>query len=248
MMMNETKELLDRQLSRVMWTQGDRHAVRCAIRKERTYMKKKFVWMLAAALLLTLLAGVALAVGMGWGVKEFAQRDAQVRDGMPDVPVQTAIPQQGGVGREALVSVTDAVWDGETVYITLLAEPVQEGLLLMDECLAPDMPVRNLDCELPEGMTIAEWAAGSGFTDMLGLGITPVVNGNSMGCRVRWHMEEDGACTQLFVFEGLAAGEKLELSFLCGTFGYDAETESFSDLTRADGFRLDCTLTKPAVE
>jgi len=247
-MMNE-KELLDRQLSCVTWTQRDRQAVRCAIRKERTYpMKKKMMLILTAALLLMTLTGAAFAACFVWGVKDFAQRDQDVSALVLDSPVQTEIPQQGGMGKEACFSVTDAVWDGETVCITLLAQPNAPSVLLMDSCLSPDMTVQNLDRELSVSQSIGEWAVDNGFTDMLGLDISPSLNGDWPASMSSWHMEENGAMTMLIVFEGLKDNDVLPLTFLCSTFGYDPETDSFSDLSRSDSVTLTCTLSAPDPE
>ena len=172
-------------------------------------MKRKLVTLLAAALLMMLLTGAAVAATMLWGVEDFVARRG---DQLPDVPVQTGIPQSGGIGREATVSVTDALWDGETVFITLHCQPGAEDLLLMDACLALDMPVRNLDRDLPEGGDVAAWMADAGFTDVLGVAVEPMLNGAYVPYRVAWHLEENGGCTLFYEFDGVAEGP-LELCF-----------------------------------
>ena len=63
MTMTDPKNLLDRQLSGVTWTQGDRRAVLCAIGKEKNVMKKKFATLLTAVLILALFAALAAVFG-----------------------------------------------------------------------------------------------------------------------------------------------------------------------------------------
>lgn len=245
--MRNDREILDSQLSGVTWTQEDRRAVRCAIGKEQKgHMKKRML--LAAALALVLMMSAAVAVQAGWGVLDFAQRDADVQRALPSSPVQTQIPQEGGAGREMTIAVTDAVWDGEKVYVTLLAKPMREGVLLMDQCLSPDMKVQNLDRELQEEMTIGQWAAAQGFTELLGLDVSPEVNGGFPACAVRWHLEPGGAVSLLIIFEGVTPQQALDVAFCCAAFGYDEKSDSFSDLENADSFRMRCTLNAPETE
>lgn len=239
--MTDKKALLDRQLSRVEWTQGDRRAVLCAIRKEQPVMRKKLAILFTAVLILALLTGAAIAASRLWGVQDFADRDG---DFLPAVPVQSTIAQSGGAGREMTISATSAVWDGETVRITLHCQPVAENLLLMDACLAPDMPVRNLDRDLPQGGSIADWAAANGFTDVLGVAIEPLLNGEYLPCSAVWHLEEGGGCTQYYTFEGVADGP-LDLRFQCVTWGWDEASGSFCSEDRSESIDLFCTLTPP---
>lgn len=242
--MTDNKALLDRQLSRVDWTPRDRRTVLCAIRKEQSIMKKKLVPLLLTALLLAMLTGVAVAATVLWGVEDFAARRGET---LPDVPVQRSIPQQGGVGREMIVSVTDALWDGETVRITLHCQPRAKDLLLMEACLDLDMPVRNLDRDLPEGGTIAQWIAASAFTDFLGLDVEPVLADRypyGVPHSVAWHLEDDGSYTLYYTFEGVSDGS-LEVCFRCVTWGWDEERESFCDDARSESVDLFCTLTPP---
>ena len=109
--MHDPQRILDRQLSGVQWTQGDRRAVLCKIGKEKPIMKRKLVTLLAAALLMMLLTGAAVAATVLWGVEDFADRRG---DQLPDVPVQTGIPQNGGVGSE----VTLFGYDGKGNFLS----------------------------------------------------------------------------------------------------------------------------------
>ena len=240
--MTDNRTILDRRLSRIEWTQGDRRAVLCAIRKEQPIMKRKFAVLLTALLILVLLTGAAVATGRLWGVQEFADRDG---DALPAVPIQSGVTQSGGAGREMTVTATSAVWDGETVRITLHCQPNLECLLLMDACLALDMPVRNLDRDLAHGGTIADWAAANGFTNVLGVAIEPMLNGEYLSCSSVWHLEEGGGCTQYYTFEGVADGP-LDLRFQCVTWGWDEAAGSFCSDDRNEVFDLYCTLTPPA--
>ena len=240
--MTDKKALLDRQLSRVEWTKGDRHAVLCAIRKEQPVMKKKLATLFTAVLILAVLTGAAVAASRLWGVQDFADHRSE---SLPAVPIQSAIAQSGGAGREMTITATSAVWDGETVRITLHCQPNAANLLLMDACLAPDMPLRNLDCDLPQGGIIADWAAANGFTDTLGVDIEPLQNGEYLPCRVIWHLEEGGGCTQYYTFEGVADGP-LDLRFQCVTWGWDESRGSFCSDERSESIDLYCTLTPPA--
>lgn len=242
--MTDSRKILDRQLSGVTWTQGDRHAVLCAIGKEKPVMKKKFAVLLTAVMILVLLTGAAVAASRLWGVEDFASRRGEA---LPDAPVQSSIPQQGGVGREVTVAATSAVWDGETVRITLHCKPNAENLLLMDACLDLDMPVRNLDRDLPEGGTIADWIAASPFTDVLGVAIEPMLNGEYQPCRASWHLEENGSCTFFYEFDGVSDGP-LDLRFQCVTWGWDEDRSCFCDDDRNEAFDLFCTLTPPEAE
>lgn len=241
-MMPESKELLDCQLSRVHWTQDDREAVYCAIGKEKPVVKRKLAVLLAVALLLMLLTGAAVAATVFWGVEDFALRDGT---DLPDVPVQQGIAQRGGMGREMSITVTNAVWDGATVYIALYCQPKEQNLLLLDSCLDPDMPVRNLDRQLPHGGTIGEWAASRGFTDMLGVAVEPMLNGEYLPCQSVWHLEESGGYTLLCTFEGLSVGAPMELRFQCVTWGWDEARRSFCSEDRNESIDLFCTLTPP---
>lgn len=240
--MTDNKTLLDRRLSRIKWTQDDRRAVFCAIRKEQPIMKRKLAVLLTALLILVLLTGAAVATGRLWGVQEFGDRDGDV---LPAVPIQSGVTQSGGAGREVTVTATSAVWDGETVRITLHCQPNAECLLLMDACLALDMPVRNLDRDLSNGGTIADWAAAHGFTDVLGVAIEPMLNDEYLSCSVVWHLEEGGGCTQYYTFEGVADGP-LDLRFQCVTWGWDEATGGFCSDDRNEVFDLYCSLTPPA--
>ena len=244
MTMTDPRNLLDRQLSGVTWTQGDRRAVLCAIGKEKPVMKKKFATLLTAVLILALLAGAAVAASRLWGVEDFADRSGIP---LPVAPVQQQIPQQGGAGMEVTVAATSAVWDGETVCITLHCQPRAENLLLMDACLDLDMPLRNLDRQLTGDGTIDEWAAANGFTDVLGLAIEPMLNGAYLPCRVSWHLEENGSCTLFYEFDGAADGP-LDLRFQCVTWGWDEERACFCNDERNEAFDLFCTLIPPVTE
>lgn len=240
--MNKPAALLDRQLSRVMWEPGDRAAVLGAIRKEKPVMKRKLVPLLAAVLLLALLSGAAVAATMLWGVEDFADR---LGEPLPTVSVQQTIPQSGGVGSEMIVTATSAVWDGQTVRITLHCQPRAEDLLLMEACLSPDMTANNLDPQLTRTCTIAEWAAASGYTDVLGVCIDPVINDRYVPYRVAWHLEDGGSYTLYYEFDGVAEGP-LDVRFACVTWGWDEARGSFCSDERNEVFDLYCTLTPPA--
>ena len=241
MKMTDSRKLLDLQLSGVTWTQDDRRAVLCAIGKEKTVMKKKMMTLLAAVLLFALLTGVAVAATMLWGVEDFAARRGEA---LPAVPVQRSILQQGGAGREMTVNATSAIWDGETVRITLHCRPNAENLLLMEACLDLDMPVRNLDRDLPQGGTIADWIAASSFTDVLGVAIEPMLNGKYLPCGVAWHLESDGSYTLYYTFDGVAEGP-LDLRFQCVTWGWDEARGCFCSDAHNEVFDLYCTLIPP---
>lgn len=242
--MTDPKDLLDRQLSGVAWTQGDRSAVLCAIGKEKPVMKKKFVTLLTAVLILALLTGAAVAATRLWGVEDFAARSGMP---LPAAPLQQQIPQQGGAGSEVTIVATSAVWDGETVCITLHGQPHAENLLLMEACLDLDMPLRNLDRQLTGEGTIADWAAANGFTDVLGLAIEPMLNGVYVPYRVSWHLEENGSYTLFYEFDGVSDGP-LDLRFQCVTWGWDEARASFCSDDRNEAFDLFCTLTPPEAE
>lgn len=204
-------------------------------------MKKKLIPLLAAVLLLAMLTGAAVAATMLWGVEDFAARSGIP---LPDAPVQQTIPQEGGDGETLTVAVTSAVWDGETVCITLHCQPKQPETLLLDACLSPDMPVRNLDRQLPESGTIGEWAASHGFNDLLGVELEPMLDGKYIGHRVSWHLEEGGGFTLFYEFDGMADGP-LAIDFQCITWGWDEARGSFCDDARQEITNLACTLTPP---
>ncbi|MBR3763959.1 MAG: hypothetical protein IKK57_05340 [Clostridia bacterium] len=239
--MPETREILDRQLRGVCFTPQERRAVLHAIRKERPVMKKKLIPVLLCFLLLFLLTGAALAAGVLWGVEDFAARSGIP---LPDAPVQQPVSQSGGVGEELTVAVTDAVWDGETVCITLHCQPHAEDLLLMDACLQLDMPASNLDRALPRGLTIADWVSANSFTDVLGVAVEPMLNDRYLGYRVSWHLEENGGCTLFYEFDGVADGP-LALTFQCVTWGWDEARGGFCSDGRNEVFDLTCTLKSP---
>lgn len=244
--MNRTRKYLDDQLSSVNWTQRDRAAVLCAIREEKKPVKKKSTLALALTAALILMTTLALAVSATWGVLDFADRDEFVRENLPEGSVQQEISQSGGLCEEVKFSVTDAIYDGNTVYLTLLAEPLREGVMLMDFSLPLDAPASNLDKSLPRTSTIAEWCTAQGFTDYLGVDTSPRISGQWKSCGIAWHMEEEGACTFLISFEGVPAGETLEIEFNCATWGHDLTSESFSDFERSDSCWLTCQLQVPA--
>lgn len=241
--MPDPKDILDRQLRAVSYTPQERLAVLRAIRKEQiTVHNRKLIPVFLSVLLLVLLSGAALAAGVLWGVEDFAARSGIP---LPDAPVQLPLSQSGGTGQAVTVSVTDAVWDGETVCITLHCRPDTENLLLMDACLDLDMPASNLDRALPREQTIADWAAAAGFTDVLGLALEPMLNGQYLGYRVSWHLEENGGCTLFYEFDGVADGP-LEMTFQCVTWGWDEARGSFCSDEGNEVFSLSCTLTPPA--
>lgn len=236
--MHDARKILDGQLAGVCFTAGERQHILQAVRGEKKTTRQKWLPLLAATLLLALLSGAAVAATRLWGVEDFAQRSGML---LPTAPLQQHISQQGGLGRMLTAEVTDAVWDGQTVCIAVHVQPTVEHLLLMDACLAPDMPVGNLDRELPDGGTIADWAAAQGFTDLLGVDIEPMVDGRYLSHRVAWHLEENGGCTLFYEFDGVAEGP-LDIVFQCVTWGWDEARGSFCDDARQECFNLTCTL------
>ena len=243
--MNEQKRYLDHQLSGVTWTQQDTQAVRCAVIKEKQSIKRKPAAALTLAAALILMSTLALAVSLSWGVMDFADRSSFLRDRLPDAPLQRQISQSGGQGREAIVTVTDAVYDGNNVYITLHVTPRAEGTLMMDAVLSLDMPASNLDAAFPRDMSIAQWAEANGFHDFLGVDLSPSVEKRFRSCGMAWHTSEDGSLSALLTFEGVTDTRQLDICFYCATWGYLPEKESFSDDARSDGFTLECSLITP---
>lgn len=240
--MPDARNILDRQLQAVSFTPQERHAVLRAIRKEQTVMQKsKLIPVFLSLLLLILLTGAALASGVLWGVEDFAARSGVP---LPEAPVQQPVSQSGGAGQALTVTVTDAVWDGETVCITLHCQPNADDLLLMDACLQLDMPASNLDRALPRTLTIADWASTAGFTDVLGVAVEPMLNGRYPGYRVSWHLEENGGCTLFYEFDGVAEGP-LALTFQCVTWGWDEARGGFCSDDGSEVFDLSCTLDPP---
>lgn len=244
--MTDKRKLLDDQLSGVTWTQANRSAVLCAIRKENQPMKKKTVMMLAIAAVMVLMTTLAVAVGTTWGVLDFAARSSFVRDQLPQATVRPEIVQTGGECPLARFSVTDAVYDDNTVCLTILAEPAAPDTLLMDFSLPLDAPASNLDKALPRTVTIRDWCEENGFPDRLGIDISPRTDGRWLSSGFSWHLEENGACTTLVIFDNVAAGDRLDVEFLCTVWGEDTETGDLSDLDNTANAWLTCTLQIPA--
>lgn len=244
-MMNDPRELLDAQLSGVTWTQQDRAAVLCAIGEEKRSVRKKSGLVIILATLMLLMTTLAIAVGTTWGVQDFANRDAFVRENLPAAPLQQQIRQTGGECKNVRFSVTDAVYDGKSIFLSLLAEPVQEDAVLMDISLSLDMPARNLDKSLPRDITIAQYLEAQNITSFLGVDVSPQVDGIWKSSGMRWHMEENGGCTTLLSFDNVAAGDMLDVDIHCAVWGYDAQENSFCNEDGSESTWLRCQLKVP---
>ena len=135
---------------------------------ERTPMKKmNFRIIAAAAAVVLLAAGTAVALTNPWGILDFLgewNREAVV---LPDAAeiVQTDMPQNGGETELVSFSVREAVYDGENLYVVVEARSVgADKLILGSDTMLTD-PIGDLGPLFANRSgTIAEYLKESGRT------------------------------------------------------------------------------------
>ena len=122
---------------------------------------------LVLAIVLALaMAGGAVAAGISWNALDFLSRGWETGQALPEVQelVQTNIPQSGGVMEEAIYTVEEAMCDGYDAYVVFNVKPVHEDTLLVFGQSLSSAPASRFIPELPDDVSIAEWAEENGYT------------------------------------------------------------------------------------
>lgn len=194
--------------------------------KEEKVMRKKWTTGLVIALLVAAMTCGAVAAGEHWGVLQFLGRylDYEQTEEATQA-VQTAIPQTGGETASAVMTVTEAVYDGEAFYIVVAIRPRDSRTMLLMEDASPDESVCNIAQRyaLPEceNVTIRDWAKGRGM-DRFALVSVDMSDADSLSFSSNW--EEDG--TLQLLLSGVLAGDgaqDIELTGLVIPYGTNEE-------------------------
>lgn len=134
-------------------------------------MKKKLSIGFAVALALVLMSVTAMAAAGLWGVIDFANLyGTKLLDSAADT-VQTDIPQQGGQTTWANFTLRELVCDGQAAYMVFDVTPADEHTLLVFADVTPDSEAQMLSNDYPADMTVAEWAASKGYTNIVQVSI-----------------------------------------------------------------------------
>ncbi len=194
--------------------------------KEEKVMRKKWTTGLVIALLALAMTCGAVAAGEHWGLLQFLGRymDYQQPEEAMQA-VQTAIPQTGGEMTSAVMSVEEAVYDGEAFYIVVAIRPRDSRTMLLTEDSSPDDSVFNVAQRyaLPEweNVAIRDWAKERGM-DRFALVSVDMSGVNGLCVSDNW--EEDG--TLQLMLSGALTGDgaqDIELNGLLIPYGSDEE-------------------------
>lgn len=195
--------------------------------KEEKVMRKKWTTGILIALLALAMTCGAVAAGEHWGLLQFLGRylDYDQTEGVTQA-VQTAIPQTGGETASAVMTVEEAVYDGEAFYIVVAIRPRDSCTMLLTEDSSPDDAVYNIAQRyaLPEpekNVAIRDWAKERGMDRFA---LVSVDMGDVYGLSVSSNWEEDG--TLQLLLSGVLPGDgaqDIELTGLVIPYGSGEE-------------------------
>ena len=139
----------------------------------RKHRKPVLALILAAALMLAL-AGGAVAAGAQWNLFDFFARKYNAGEALPQAfdLVQTDVPQTGGDTPDATFTVVEALCDGRNAYLMCDVRPTREDTLLVYSQRLATSAASLFDPQLPEDMTMAEWAGANGYTRIVNIKVT----------------------------------------------------------------------------
>ena len=182
--------------------------------------RKPWVAVALVFALMLALAGGAVAAGFEWRSLDFLSRGYNAGQALPEVRelVQTEITQTGGVTAEAVFTAQEAICDGRNAFIMFEVRPVQEDTLLVLGQRLASAPASRFDPELPEDVSMAEWAEENGYARILAIRMTHDDNqkdGFDWG-QTSVHRQEDGSYQIMLqgTYRWLTAQE---MSFQCHT-------------------------------
>lgn len=132
--------------------------------------------LIAAIVCVLALGGAALAVANNWDIFDLMHMSQSITDTPDDVRALSQSPDMTIEGKWATYTLSEAVFDGRSLSVTITAQPhdADNVLLMSDYCNEPDdpMPEYGGDNE-PSGETFAQKAAREGKTlVMIGMSIS----------------------------------------------------------------------------
>ena len=189
-----------------------------ARQKEAPKMKRKLSVGLVIALALALMSVSALAAGL-WGIVDFyiVRYGTTPLDGMASA-LQTGIAQQGGQTSLANFTLREAICDGQAAYLVFDATPVDDHTLLVCEPVTPGDSAGFLGSEFPENMTVAEYAASKGYTQVVQVSVDELQQeGYAAYTAISFddHVTESGV-TLTITATGQFSGN-IDMAFTCST-------------------------------
>lgn len=139
----------------------------------RKHRKPALALALAVALILAL-AGGAVAAGVQWNMFDFFARKYNAGEALPQAVdlVKTDVPQSGGVTPDATFTVVETLCDGRNAYLLCEVRPTREDTLLVYSQHLASSAASGFDPELPDDMTMAEWAEANGYTRVVNISMT----------------------------------------------------------------------------
>lgn len=168
----DLRRVLQESTANIHWSKDQQTVLQSHAAGGSVRPRKKLVFTVILALMLTATLSIAVAESLGWGLTDFFRfrQEEKILQEHPEV-VQTKIPQQFSGSDNYTVTITEAVYDGFASHVVATIKPKDSSILLLDETVDVDMgiPALNLsymefdffdeDAHYP---TIGEWAAEHG--------------------------------------------------------------------------------------
>lgn len=139
----------------------------------RKHRKPTYALVFAIVMALAM-AGGAVAAGMNWNALDFLSRGLETGVALPEARdlVQMNIPQSGGVMDEAIYAVEEVLCDGYDAYVVFNVKPAHEDTLLVSGQSLSSAPASRFIPELPDDISIAEWAEENGYARIEAIRLT----------------------------------------------------------------------------
>lgn len=218
-----------------------RRSVAQLIASEEEPKVKKHGWIITFALLL--MSAVALATAAKWGVLDFLTRSSTGAP-LPEATelIQTDIAQHGGETAAATISLREAVYDGNAVYMVLEAKPTSNDILLIGPDAMPEDKMVNFGSQFTEkDGTLADYALTRNKCRLVwvSLGDAAAQDGlDGIVDSIDYLLEEDGTLAIMIKGANLGNTETLPVSLVCVT------NEQTVDQPQNQRATLDFTLSK----
>lgn len=174
---------------------------------------------LVTALVLAL-AGTAIAAGIRWGMLDFLSQGHRVGDTLPEAreAIQTSVPQRGGVLEGVTFTLREALCDSQYAWMVFDVTSGEKDTLLLANGTSAHAPASELQPELPEDMTIAQWAEKNGYARITMARLAQETNTQDEFAieRMSWHWQPDGTVS-IIVMGPYTRQETGDLHFVCQT-------------------------------
>lgn len=184
---------------------------------KQTHRKPTAVLILAIVLVLAM-AGGAIAASLRWGMSDFLAKGYRIGNLLPEAreAIQTSVPQEGGALEGITFTLQEALCDSRYAWLVFDVTTSEEDTLLVFGGMSTNLPASQLSPDLPEDVTIAQWAADSGYARITTVRLEQEWNTKDEFIleRLDWHWQPDGTVS-VIVMGPYTKQEPGDLRFIC---------------------------------